>query len=245
MEQLAVRRLGSGPPVVLVHGGVGPRMTWERQAPLADSWELVIPSRRGFAPSPPTDRQDFERDASDLIPLLGPDGAHLVGFSYGGVSAVIATLRAPDLVRSLTVVEAPLYGAAPDDPGVARLAAMGDAYLAGQSPAEEEREFIRLAGLEGAGPEHAAEIAEAVAAARGGRPPSDAAIDYDELAGSGISVLVVSGGHNDALEGLSDQLAARLGAERAVIEGAGHAAQRAPGFNEALEAFLRRAEAAR
>jgi len=78
---LDVRVLGSGPRVVLVHGGSGPRRTWEMQSPLAERWQLVIPSRRGFDDSPHTERQDSEDDAADLLPLLSPL-SHLVGFSY-------------------------------------------------------------------------------------------------------------------------------------------------------------------
>jgi pimeloyl-ACP methyl ester carboxylesterase len=217
-------------------------MTWQRQEPLAATWTLLIPSRRGFSPSPPVARQDFERDAADLVPLLGDGGAHLAGFSYGGVGAALAALSAPDRVRSLTLIETPLYSAAPDDPEVARLAAMGDSFLAGAGSEGDEREFLRLAGLEGAGPEHADEIAEAVAAARGGRPPSEAEVDFDAIRDAPWPVLVVSGGHNDAIERLSGRLAEWTGGTHQCVAGAGHPAQRAAGFNAVFEDFLRAAE---
>ena len=51
-------------------------------------------------------------------------------------------------------------------------------------------------------------------------------------------VLVVTGDHEPAFEAVADVLCARLGAERLVLRGAGHAVQRAPGFNAALEAFI-------
>lgn len=237
-EPLSTRRLGSGPPILLVHGGVGPRLTWERQEALAQRWTLVIPARRGFRPSPPTERQDFERDAEDLLPLLG-DGAHLVGFSYGGVSSALIAVGAPERVHSLTLIEAPLYGAAPSDPEVARLARLGDAFLAGDGKAEEDQEFMRRAGIDPDGPaEHAEELAEAVEAARGGRSPSEAELDLNRLAQAGMPVMVVSGGHHPAIERLCDALASRLGARRELVRGAGHAVPRAPGFNPVLEQFL-------
>jgi pimeloyl-ACP methyl ester carboxylesterase len=71
MAALAVRRLGSGPEVLLVHGGAGPEMTWERQAELAESFALVVPWRRGYPPNPPVERQDWEADAEDLLALAG------------------------------------------------------------------------------------------------------------------------------------------------------------------------------
>ena len=51
---LDVRRTGSGPPVVLVHGSIveAPR-TWRHQLELAERWSLCIPNRPGFGDSPP------------------------------------------------------------------------------------------------------------------------------------------------------------------------------------------------
>src|SRR5436309_4448991 len=108
---LDVRVMGSGPRAVLVHGGSGPHRTWEMQHELGARWQIVIPSRRGFDGSPAAERQDFENDAADLLALLSPP-AHLVGFSYGGLGALIAAGRRPDLVRSLTIIETPLFAIA-------------------------------------------------------------------------------------------------------------------------------------
>ena len=62
------------------------------------------------------------------------------------------------------------------------------------------------------------------------------------LAAAPFPKLVVSGGHDPAFDAVCDVLEQRLGAERAVIPGAGHSVQRtgAP-FNERLETFLRSA----
>jgi hypothetical protein len=49
---------------------------------------------------------------------------------------------------------------------------------------------------------------------------------------------VLSGGHNAAFDAVCDVLEERLGAERAVLPGAGHSIPRAPGYAERLEAFL-------
>jgi pimeloyl-ACP methyl ester carboxylesterase len=236
--QLAVRELGQGARVVLVHGGVGPELTWERQEPLAERWTLVIPKRRGFPGSAPAQRQDFEADADDLAGLLG-DGAHLVGFSYGGVGAAILTARAPERVRSLTLIESPIYAAAPNDPAVQAIARAGDAFLAGEADQRTEREFLAAAGIDPSAPGHHTDlIREAIEAARGGRSPSEAEIDLDAIARSGVPSMVVSGAHQDGIEALCDALAELLGSRREVVPGAGHAVPRAPGFNRALEDFL-------
>jgi pimeloyl-ACP methyl ester carboxylesterase len=54
-------------------------------------------------------------------------------------------------------------------------------------------------------------------------------------------VLVITGDHEPAFDAVADVLCARLGADRLVLPGAGHAVQRAPGFNDALAAFVSRA----
>src|SRR3954451_8472036 len=103
-EQIAVDRLGSGPAVLLLHGGAGPELTWERQRELAERWSLIVPTRRGFPRSAPAARQDFEVDAEDVGRLL-TKRTHLVGFSYGGLGVTLAAEQDPELVRSLTLIE--------------------------------------------------------------------------------------------------------------------------------------------
>jgi pimeloyl-ACP methyl ester carboxylesterase len=81
---LARLRFGEGSPLMLVHGGAGPELTWAGQLELAARWTVIVPWRRGFVPSPKSVRQDFEIDAVDIEALLDCEGnAHLVGFSYG------------------------------------------------------------------------------------------------------------------------------------------------------------------
>jgi hypothetical protein len=72
------------------------------------------------------------------------------------------------------------------------------------------------------------------------RGPWEAEIPFVELAAAPFPKLVASGAHSAAFETVCDVLEERLGAERAVLPGARHSIQRAPGFNERLEEFLRR-----
>lgn len=74
------------------------------------------------------------------------------------------------------------------------------------------------------------------------RSPNQADIPLDELAATEFPKLVVSGGHSAAFDAVCDVLEKRLGAERAVVSGAGHSIPRAPGFNETLVDFLERSE---
>jgi hypothetical protein len=70
------------------------------------------------------------------------------------------------------------------------------------------------------------------------RSPVEARIPLDELAAAPFPKLVVSGAHNAAFDAVCDVLEERLGAERAVLPGAGHSLPRAPGYVERLEEFL-------
>src|SRR5687767_5251719 len=125
---LATRVLGEGPPVMLVHGGVGPGPTWKAQEALRRRWRLVIVTRRGFRPSPAADRQDFELDAGDLAQLLAREPAHCVGFSYGAVGLALAAGRNPERIRSLTLIEPPLFSLAAENPRVRELQRLSAAY---------------------------------------------------------------------------------------------------------------------
>ena len=246
MSEIAVIREGSGPEVLLVHGGASPATTWSSLSPLRERWTLVVVHRRGYPPSPPPDeRQDFEVDAADLLPLL--DGRpHVVAHSYGGLAALIAAARRPTKVRSLTLIEPPVY-LLPEDPEVARLKRLGDAVLLHGLDAEPAmlREFLRLAGApvvgEGPLPE---DVARGVHRAHGGRLPGDAELRLDVLRDAGIPALVASGAHAEGLERICDALAEELRARRLVAPGAGHFVAAAPGFAAGLEEFLRSATVA-
>lgn len=105
---LAIRVLGSGPSVLLVHGDVAPGPTWKAQEPLAERWRVVIATRRGFRMSPAADEHDADADARDLAKVLAREPAHCVGFAQGAGGLMLAAVRSPDLVRSLTLIEPPL-----------------------------------------------------------------------------------------------------------------------------------------
>lgn len=222
-----------------MHGGAGPQRTWQMQEPLAERWQLAIPSRRGFGDSPPTERQDFEDDAADLLPLLSP-GAHLVGFSYGGLGALMAAGERPDLVTSLTIIETPLFAIARGDVEIDRLERLSNEFLSDGLDARPQvlEEFRPAAGLPGpaSGP-LPPEVDAEIRLARGGRRPGEASPHLERIRQARLPVLVVSGDHLPALERLCDLLAEALDGERAVIAGRGHAIPRADGFNDRLEAF--------
>jgi pimeloyl-ACP methyl ester carboxylesterase len=243
---LDVKRLGEGPPIVFVPGTiVGAETTWRRQLPLAERWTLVIADRPGFGDSPPLERGDFELEAPLFAELLG-DGAHLVGHSYGAVIALLAAAERPRAVRSLTVSEPGALKLA-GTPEAGKMIADGELLFSARDriePADFLRFFRSGAGSSrGTPPELSEELLRGAELAMAERPSWEADVPLAELADAGFPVLAISGGHSPVFEAVSDAIAERLGAERAVIEGRGHnVPETGAPYNERLERFLRSAE---
>jgi pimeloyl-ACP methyl ester carboxylesterase len=242
VKAISVKRVGAGPEVLLVHGGASPDATWGALAPLRARWTLALVHRRGYPPSPaPVDgRQDFERDAADIAQLFG-SRPHVVAHSYGVLGALIAAAQRPGDVRSLTLIEPPLYYLVPGDPEIERLERIGDAVLTGGLDADPAvlREFLRMAGAPGVddGPLPAA-VASGVRRAHGGRLPGEARPALERIRTAGVPALVASGDHTPGLERICDALAVALDAERVLARGAGHFVAAAKGFPDRLERFL-------
>ena len=230
---------------MLVHGSVvNADLTWSAQKPLVERFEIVTPNRRGFPPGPDVDYVDFEDEAVWLDQFLAP-GTHLVGHSYGGVIALLAAARRPELLRSLTVVEPPAFGAARGVPAADEFMARVEEHWTNgrRDPGEFLRGFLALVGSSTPPGNFTPDLLQGARTLMVERPPSEAVIPFAELSRAPFPKLVVSGGHNAAFEAVCNVLAERLGAERAVLPGAGHSIQRlgAP-FNELLAAFVERAE---
>jgi pimeloyl-ACP methyl ester carboxylesterase len=239
---LEVARIGDGPPILFVHGSIaGAELTWRRQRPLAERWTLVIPNRPGFGASPPLPRNDFEDEAGLFAELLG-DGAHLVGHSYGAVIALFAAARRPQAVLSLTVSEPGALKLA-GTPAGEELIAQGELLYAARDsipPADFLRFFRSGTGSSRATPEELPEeLLRGAELAMEERPPWEADVPLDALAAAGFPVLAISGGHSPVFEAVCDNLAERLGGERARIEGRGHnIPETGTPYNERLERFL-------
>jgi pimeloyl-ACP methyl ester carboxylesterase len=231
---------------LFVHGSVvNAELTWSAQNPLAERFEIVAPNRRGFPPGPDVDRVDFEDEAVWLDQFVEP-GTHLVGHSYGGVIALLAAAKRPEPLRSLTVIEPPAFGIARGRPSVDAFVERINAHWeAGpRDPAAFLRGFLALVGSSTPPGHFTPELMQGARTLMVERSPAEAEIPFDELVRAPFPKLVVSGGHSSAFDAVCDVLEERLGAERAVLPGAGHSVQRlgAP-FNELLASFVERAEA--
>src|SRR5580704_1463775 len=114
MGALFVRRVGRGPRVVLLHGGVlAGELCWSRQLRLADRFALEIVDRAGYGRSQEVSPgEDLDADAPLVAGLL-TEPAHLVGQSSGAVAAMLAAALQPEAVLSLTLCEPPAFQLAP------------------------------------------------------------------------------------------------------------------------------------
>ncbi len=105
------RGWGSGPVLLLVHGGAGSWRHWVRNlAALSRSHTVIAPDLPGLgdsaaAPDPISAAsvaalvgEGLDKTAGATAPL------HVVGFSYGGVIAGLVAANAAERVRSLTLI---------------------------------------------------------------------------------------------------------------------------------------------
>lgn len=105
----------AGDPVVLLHGFPADASCWDLVAPQLHEAGLrtFAPDQRGYSPGArPRDRAAYRvRElAGDVLALLDAAGlasAHVVGHDWGGAVAWALAARAPERVRTLTVLSTP------------------------------------------------------------------------------------------------------------------------------------------
>ncbi|MGO2111414.1 MAG: alpha/beta fold hydrolase [Pseudoclavibacter sp.] len=246
MTELVAERWGdSGPRVVMVHGSLSSAAAaFEEQRVLADQYRIIAPYRRGYSPSPATERIDPDRDATDIVELIG-DGAHLVGTSMGGVVAMRAAAIAPEKVWSLTVIEPPALPNGVGRPEADRLALALRRYWGEADPQDLESfaaGFLSVLSVDMKLPSPLpAPLAEAIGNLTTERP-WETGVPLERLAGTVFPKLVVSGGGTPGFEDVADALAEGLGARRVLFDGSPHAVQRiGQPFNDLLVEHLRAA----
>jgi haloacetate dehalogenase len=112
--RIVYRRIGEGPPLLLLHGFPQTHAMWHRVAPLlAPHFELVMPDLRGYGDSArPASRPDHEpyskramaADVSALMRSLGHRQYFVCGHDRGGrVAHRLALDHAGDVLRLLLI----------------------------------------------------------------------------------------------------------------------------------------------
>jgi pimeloyl-ACP methyl ester carboxylesterase len=108
---MAWRIWGSGPPLVLLHGGYGSWMHWVRNVlPLARQFTVIAPDLPGLGesatPPEPWTAAGLAAIVAAGLDIVLPRGAapHLAGFSFGGVIGGSVAAQLGDRLRSFTIV---------------------------------------------------------------------------------------------------------------------------------------------
>jgi pimeloyl-ACP methyl ester carboxylesterase len=116
---LAHDRYGEvGPMVVLLHGIPGSRKTFAHVGEcLGKSCRVVVPDLLGFGDSPDAPAHYHATEHAEVLVeflgKLGIDDLHLVGFDFGGPTAICIAAKLGRRVRSLTVAATNIF---PDTP---------------------------------------------------------------------------------------------------------------------------------
>ncbi len=108
--ELNYKEFGQGDPVIILHGLFGTLDNWQTIArQLSDEYSVYILDQRNHGRSPHTDVHDYHHMAEDLREFMEShwmyDGAHVIGHSMGGKTAMQFALEHPDLVKKLVVVD--------------------------------------------------------------------------------------------------------------------------------------------
>jgi pimeloyl-ACP methyl ester carboxylesterase len=270
MTQLEVRASDGTPLYVEVHGDGVPLVLSCAYCTTHENWrgqvepftaagaKVILWDYRGHglsgAPTDP-DAYDMDRVVDDLGRVLdaaaGGEPAVLGGLSFGGLCSLHFTLQHPERVRALVLIDS--------GPGFKN----PEALAGWQSQVERTARFLEERGFRafvdgkagvtcvGRDPDSPAAraAADAVAAqspaavaAFGRRVAGPAPPVIDELSTIDVPALVIVGEEDHAYLRAADVMAAKLpGAEKSVIEGAGHIVniEAAERFEAAVTRFLR------
>ncbi len=104
---------GQGVPIVFVHGSLADYSVWNRElADFSAHYRAIAYSRRYNSPNTNAIRPGHSaiQDADDLaafIRTLNLGAVHIVGHSYGGLTALFLATRHPELLQTLVLAEPP------------------------------------------------------------------------------------------------------------------------------------------
>ncbi len=173
---IGVRRLGAGPPLVLINGYAGTNLDWDPTflAALSSGATLVCPDNRGIGSSPAGDGLaglsigSMAADALAALDRLGVRSAPVIGWSMGGFVAQAMALAAPERVEALVLLATdPGAGAERGDPEAWRRLTDHTG-----TPREQASRLISLLFPPGVADSIDAELGELLATARAALDPA-------------------------------------------------------------------------
>lgn len=213
---------GSGPPVVLLHGGYCSIESLQPQIEhLSGTYEVHAPERPGQGrtadrPGPIT-FEDMVRDTLAYLDTFDIPSAHLVGFSDGAITGLLMARDHAERVLSLVAISAnldPSGFVADDDAAEAAEALPETSETAVVSPLREA--YDRLSPD---GPEHGDVVLEKLVAMWQVEPQ----IEPASLASVRAPTLVLAGQHDSIRTDHTLEIADSIpGAQLAIIPGASH-----------------------
>jgi len=112
---------GDGDPLVLVHGSWGDHNNWAAVVPsLAESFRVITYDRRGHSQSGGSGTTaDDVADLAALIETVAGGTSHVAGNSFGAIVTLKCAIARPELFRTLSAHEPPLFGLITSDPAYA------------------------------------------------------------------------------------------------------------------------------
>jgi pimeloyl-ACP methyl ester carboxylesterase len=223
---------GSGPPVILLHGGLGHSGNWGYQVPalVANGYRAVVIDSRGHGRST-RDARPFSYDlmASDLVAVMDVlqlPKAGLVGWSDGACTALVLASQAPARVAGV------FFFACNMDPSGTKEFEFTPAI--GRCIGRHKQDYAQLSVT----PDQFEEFSEAVGLMQRTQPNYSA----DDLARIGVPVVIVQSEHDEFIKREHAEYLARSipHAEFVELHGVSHFAplQRPEQFNRVLLGFL-------
>lgn len=229
---------GDGAPVVFLHSGVGSAGEWRQVFSLWPEGQRLIAVdawRGGTGPGVPGHRtlDDFAAQVHAVVEHVG-EPVHLIGFSWGGATALHVAVTAPEALESLTVIEPEAYSllTAEDGPAFAAICSLRDQcreYTRADRWYEAFETFVDFYNGQGAFAMWPADRRDAFLADQRGRGDLwdvlfDAPISAGTLATVAMPVHVIEGSATSVVDhAICESLLRNLrSVQHSVIEGAGH-----------------------
>jgi pimeloyl-ACP methyl ester carboxylesterase len=237
---------GGGEPLVLVHGSWVDATRWRFVVPgLAESFRVLVYDRRGHSRSERPDAPgSVDEDGDDLAALLETldlAPAHVVTSSYGGDIALRLATRCPEIFRSLSCHEPPLWSLLERDPeaqeilqqGARSLDAVGRRIADGDHEGAARQFVEEVAFGPGAWENEVSPEMRAIFVHNAPtfldelQDPKQLRVDEDALSDVELPVLLTQGSESPpTFPAVIDRLIELIpNATRETIDGAGHAPQ--------------------